>query len=165
MALPSELRVSTPAPTVHLELAELTLLGWGENAEGDLAIQGQLRLRGMVRSRVCNIIPGEQGIIREVRVYHSDEDLPTATLPLIITKYEDANLENNTASPFAFDGRFEAVISIDTLFFGANTFLVEASDCVFETLGVGSFYIEIAERNDEDDEGEQEASDEHGEFN
>ncbi len=156
MALLSELRVSTPAPTVHLEQAELTLRGWEEDAEGDLAIQGQLHLRGMVRSRVCDVMPGEHGVIREVQVYHSDEDLPTATLPLNVIKRETAGSANSEASPFAFEGRFDAVIPIDTLFFGTNGFLVEASDSVFGTLGVCSFYIDIVETDDAEDEASDE---------
>ena len=138
----TELTLSFPGPEIELAAASLTV-----QPRAGAAHSAGLHLSGKIFSGVCDITPGERGVIDEVQLYEGYDRL-LATLPLAVAKRDS----NDVTRPYPYKGSFDIQFPLDKLEPGQHSFRLLAVDKVFGRCGDFELRFHV-ERPDETDAG------------
>lgn len=142
---------SLPCPQIGISKFEVTNLR--KNPEDEYGYICDITVSGSVESSLCDVIPGADGVIEEIRFFHNDGDNPVGIYPVEGTKGTSGRLPRTF--PFAGSFRFTAEgISVTE---GNNTFRIACRDSVYgldgHSLWAASFafpYEDEFEAEDED---------------
>ncbi len=146
---------SMPCPEIKITNFKIENLRKHSNQEYGYICD--VTVSGEVTSSLCDVIPGDRGLIEQVRFYHNDSDQPIGAFAATGSKCVGDTL----ARPHPFDGRFDFTARALPVSSGNNTFRIAACDKVYGlegfSLWAASFAFpydsEFDDEEDEEDEG------------
>ncbi|MBA3686205.1 MAG: Hint domain-containing protein [Planctomycetes bacterium] len=139
--------LSMPAPVVEVTSMRLVIAP----VQNGSTLDGLLQVRGTVKSRFLDSIPGTDGTIDAIRVYHNELSEP------IVVGRVSAQKETSPdpLRPYPYQGRFTLNIQVTGLAPGSNRFRLTAEDKVLRRTGSFAATIDVTSnqpppRNDDD---------------
>lgn len=113
---------SLPSPEVEVSslVVESPRIEAGE-------IRCDVTIEGRVLSDHCDLMPGDDAVVDQIRVFLNGGEKPLGTYPLRVVKAE----AGSASRPFAFEGGFEVRLSGLPVTEGTNTLTVTARDPLY----------------------------------
>lgn len=131
-----EMQVSTPNPTLDIAPISFTI----SSTTDPLKVDGQVRLRGTVRSGACDLVSGALGTIDHLDVFLDETGAPIAQIPVQVNKQDSPGALNR---PYPFDGTFDATITLPGLTEGTHYVVVQGIETVYKSIGQYEFEVDV----------------------
>lgn len=150
--VPVEGVVSPSLPCPQIGISEFDVTNLRKNPDDEYGYICDITVSGSVESSLCDVIPGSDGVVEEIRFFHNDGDNPVGIYPVEGTKEANGGLPRSF--PFAGSFRFTAEgISVTE---GNNTFRIACRDSVYglegHSLWASSFAFPYEDEFESDDE-------------
>jgi hypothetical protein len=127
---------SNPNPTITILSSDFTADS-GSTSSTE-RVSGTFTVRGELGSLACDMTPGERGTISEVTVFLNGATIPTATVPVQVTK----GTGGAGARKYPYAGAFTASIPANVVQ-GTNSVRIQAIDKVFGKLSTAEVFLEV----------------------
>jgi len=151
--VPVEGVVSPSLPCPQIEISEFEITNLRKNPVDEYGYICDITVSGSVNSALGDVVPGDDGVIEEIRFFHNDGDKPVGSFPVKGTKGADGELPR----PFPFEGNFGFTAEGIAVTEGNNTFRVASRDSVYgldgHSLWAASFAFPYEDEFESDDEG------------
>lgn len=123
-----------------------------KNPENEYGYVCDITVSGSVRSSLCDVLPNENGVIKEVRLLHNDGENPVGTYPVKGNKRTGGALPRS----FPFEGSFRFTAEGLAVTEGNNTFRIVGRDTLYgldgHSLWAASFAFPYEDEYESDDE-------------
>ena len=100
--VPVEGAVTPSLPCPQIEISEFEVTNLRKNPEDEYGYICDITVSGSVESSLCDVIPGANGAIKEIRFFHNDGENPVGVYPVGGTKGTNGSLPRS----FPFEGSF-----------------------------------------------------------
>lgn len=150
--VPVEGIVSPSLPCPQIDISEFEVTNLRKNPEDEYGYICDITVSGSVESSLCDVIPGANGAIEEIRFFHNDGDNPVGVYPVDGTKGTNGRLPRS----FPFEGSFRFTAEGISVTEGNNTFRIVSRDTVYgldgHSLWAASFAFPYEDEYESDDE-------------
>jgi hypothetical protein len=119
--------VSPSLPCPRISITRFDIGNIRKDPIRDYGYLCDVTVAGTVNSLLCDVLPGEDGTISEVRFFHNDGETQTGVFPVTGEK----STSDDIARPFPYDGRFHFTASGVPVFDGVNIFEITSRDRIY----------------------------------